>query len=109
MNVAKWFGFHWGRPWDDLGRRLDEVLSLLREILTKESIMSEQMDRLEVSVKGLTTVAGSILTLIDGLAQQIRDNATDPIRLAALADELDKDKADLAAAILANTPAAPVA
>lgn len=51
----------------------------------------------------------SAVTLIQGLAAQITAAGTDPVALKALTDGLNKSASDLAAAITANTPAAPAA
>lgn len=69
--------------------------------------MSAALDRLTAEVAETKTAVNSVLALVEGLAQQIRDNATDPVALNALADELDAQQAALAAAVAANTPAEP--
>lgn len=69
--------------------------------------MSEQLDRLTTEVQQTGTVIDSAITLLNSLAQQIRDNATDPAALTQLADDLDAKQQALAAAITANTPASP--
>jgi hypothetical protein len=69
--------------------------------------MSAQLDALKAKVARNTTVAESAVTLIKGLAQQIRDNADDPVALQALADELDATDTNLGNAVTENTPAAP--
>lgn len=76
--------------------------------ITKRLIkMSVALDRLTAEVAETKTIAASAVALIRGLAQQIRDNATDPAALNALADELDATQADLGAAVAENTPADP--
>lgn len=67
--------------------------------------MSAELDRLTTEVSEIKTVADSAITLLDGLAEQIRMLKDDPARLAALADELDGKATDLAAAVTRNTPA----
>ncbi len=67
--------------------------------------MSEQLDRLTTEVTENADVIASAVTLINGLSQQIRDLQNDPAALAALADKLDAQSNDLAAAVTANTPA----
>ena len=66
--------------------------------------MSAQLDKLTTEVAETKTVAASAVTLIEGLAQQIRDLKDDPIALEALAAELDSTTNALAAAVSANTP-----
>ena len=48
----------------------------------------------------------SAVVLINGLAQQIRDNVSDPAALLALANSLDSETNALAAAVAANAPPA---
>jgi uncharacterized coiled-coil protein SlyX len=69
--------------------------------------MSAELDRLTASVAAEKTADESLIALVQGLAQQIRDNATDPAALAALADSLDADQAEIAAAVSANTAPPP--
>lgn len=70
--------------------------------------MSVEIDRLTASVTALTTVDDSLVALVGNLAQAIRDNASDPVALNALADKLDAESTKVAAAVTANTPAAPL-
>jgi hypothetical protein len=55
------------------------------------------------------TVIDSAVALLAGLSQQLKDAiaANDPAALQAIVDGLDANKAELAAAVTANTPAAP--
>lgn len=76
----------------------DELLKELRK-------MSAAMDRVKTEVSELKTVNAGVIALVSGLAQQIRDNATDEAALTAIADELDAESTALAAAVAANTPA----
>lgn len=69
--------------------------------------MSEALDRIKQEVAENRTVVDSAITLISGLAQQIRDAIDDPEELNALADQLDAQQADLGAAVTANTSEAP--
>ena len=61
---------------------------------------------LKVQVEKNTAIEESAVTLINGLAAQIAAAKDDPAAIQALADEMAKSGADLAAAITANTPAA---
>ena len=85
---------------DRLGRISDRVDLLL----TEAGKMSAELDRLTAEVTEMGAVVDSAVTLINGLAQQIRDLATDPAALNGLADELDAKANALAAAVAANTP-----
>ena len=52
-------------------------------------------------------VVSSATTLISGLADQIAASANDPVAVRALAANLKANTDALAAAVAANTPAAP--
>lgn len=69
--------------------------------------MSQALDRLTAEVSESRTATESLTTLVAGLAQQIRDNATDQAALLALADDLDSQQASIAAAVAENTSAQP--
>lgn len=69
--------------------------------------MSVGFDRLRAEVTESATIGASVVTLVNGLSDQIRLLANDPVALAALADELDATNALVAAAVAANTPAVP--
>ena len=73
----------------------------------KASRMTTAIEDLTSHVDRATTVAAGAVTLIGGLAQQLRDNANDPAAIEALADKLDASSDALAAAVEANTPASP--
>jgi len=55
-----------------------------------------------------TEVDSSAIALLNGLAAQIEALKTDPVALQALADTMRGSSDSLAAAVVANTPAAPV-
>lgn len=96
---------------DDVMDRLDDLalgLYLLHgesHYLThlEESEMAD-LTALRAQVEENTSIEASAVTLLGELAQLIRDNATDPEALAALAADLDSSGSDLAAAVAANTP-----
>lgn len=67
------------------------------------------LDDIKAKADAQTTVIASLETVVSGMAQQIRDNANDPAKLQAIADELDANTSTLAASVVANTPAAPAA
>lgn len=69
--------------------------------------MSAEMDALKVEVTRNTTVAGSVVAYIQGLAPQIADAAGDRTASLALAAEVKSTSDSMAAAIVANTEAKP--
>jgi ABC-type transporter Mla subunit MlaD len=88
---------------------LTSFLGELKSIKKELTHMSAEIDRLTASVAALTTAEQSSNALLAQLSQLIRDNANDPAALNALADSIDADTAEITAAVVANTPAAPAA
>jgi len=82
---------------------------LLKSILEKENQIMAALDDLTAQVAANTTVEASAVTLIQGLAAQLAAAGTDPAKLASLQASLKTSADSLAAAITANTPAAPPA
>lgn len=69
--------------------------------------MSQSLDNLTAAVAQNTSVEGSAVTAIQGLAAQIKAAAgDDPAKVQALADQISASSQALADAITANTPAA---
>jgi len=83
---------------------LKEVKILLHDIKGLGEHMAEELERLQQEVAETKTVIDSAIVLLGQLADLIRQNATSPAALNALADDLDAKQAQLAAAITANTP-----
>ena len=66
-----------------------------------------ELARLTTEVTEIEAVGASVVTFIEGLAQIIRDSATNPAELNALADRLDAQATAISNAIVANAPATP--
>ncbi len=94
---------------EHIHRKLDELLRGLA-FLTHESrhIMSA-LDDLAVQVQANADAEAAAVALIQGLAAEIAAAAGDSAKVAALAAELKASGDALAAAVVANTPAAPPA
>lgn len=93
-----------------IGNELSAELGKIRHAISQTGalIMATLAD-LQTKVTNNTTVISSALTLIQGLKAQL-DAAiasNDPAALQALSDQLDSADSSLAAAVAANTPAAP--
>lgn len=84
-----------------LGHIHQELVALRQQGVS----MSAELDRLTQEVAQTRTVVDSAIALLARLAQLIRDAASDPAKLAALADDLDAQQGALADAVTANTPA----
>lgn len=100
------------REWDndrhvEILRKLDHQHEHLLDIIERLKTMSAQLDRLTASVAALKTKEQSLITLVKGLAQLIRDNVNDGPALTALADDIDADAAIIQAAVDENTPPTP--
>lgn len=78
---------------------MDQVLSTLENLLQRSTDMSASLDRLTQEVSQTRGVVESAVTLLAGLAAQIRDSIGDDEALEALADDLDNQQAALAQAI----------
>lgn len=81
-----------------------ELAEIKRLITTQGAQMTIEMDRLKQSVADSVTVEESAITLLGQLSDAIRAAAEDPAAIAALADQVDAEKANLANAITLNTP-----
>ena len=79
----------------------------LDQLLAQGDAMSAALDKITAEVTETKGIIQSAVTLIEGLAQQIRDLKDDPAALDALADSLDTDSKALADAVAANSPAPP--
>jgi hypothetical protein len=80
------------------------IRSTLETLASQGAIMAGELQRLQTEVAEMAGVVDSAIVLINGLAQQIRDLATNPAALNAMADDLDAKAGALAAAVAANTP-----
>jgi hypothetical protein len=109
-----------------LSASVTNLTQLVRTDLSQELQMANVLDSITAQVTALstevaaeTTVNQSAITLLNGLSTQIAAlaaNAADPAQVAqvasqltALASSIHTNAADLAAAVTANTPAAPPA
>jgi peptidoglycan hydrolase CwlO-like protein len=88
--------------------KIAEVLSAL--IKNQEKIMAD-LSGVRGAVEGLTTVVDSANALLENLAQQVRETAPNQEALDELANQIDAQRQELAAAVAANTEggAAPTA
>jgi hypothetical protein len=90
----------------DSDGKLDQILSLLKTVLMKETQMAGELDALTAEVTQNTDTEASAIQLLQNLHDLLVAAGTDPAKLAALTQQLATSKDALAAAIVANTPAA---
>ena len=71
--------------------------------------MTLKVEDILAKVEAQTTVIGSVETTLTELSARLKEAITenDPMKLQAIADELDANTTRLSAAVVANTPAAP--
>lgn len=91
---------------DISSKETQELKTLLTQFLEKGGQIMADLTSLTAQVQANTQVETSAVTLIQGLADQLRALANDPVAIAALADQLKGSADALSAAIVANTPAA---
>ena len=92
----------------EIARRLERIEHAL---LRMENTIMATLKDIQDDVASETTVIASVITLLDGLSQQLKDAlaANDPAAIQAVVDAIDANKKTLADAVTANTPAAPPA
>lgn len=88
-------------------RRLDAIEDILRHINHRLDHIMSALSDLQAAVAAENTVIDSAIVLIQGLAAALAAAGTDPAALAALKTDIDAKAQSLAAAVTANTPAAP--
>lgn len=92
-----------------IGTTLSSIDARLANLETQGTKTMSALDDLTTQVTANTTVEQSAITLIQGIAAQLAAAATDPAKISALSSQLKTSADALAAAITANTPAAPPA
>jgi len=107
----------WARPTapDSLAQLARQIRALEVAVVMGGRTMALSLEALEAEVARNTSVDGSAIVLIQGLVAKIEEliaasgNTVDPAALQALVDSLKGSSDGLAAAVAANTPAAPPA
>ena len=93
------------KPDPEVLARLDAIFDRLD--LMESNIMTV-MDDLKASVQRNTDAEAAVVTLLQGISQQLKDAlaAGDPAAIQAVITQIDANTAAAAAAVVANTPAA---
>jgi len=79
--------------------------------LTRDSLtliganIMQELDALQAQVTAIAGVEDSAIALLNGLSQRLIAAAADPAQVNAIAQALGAKSAELAAAVVANTPA----
>lgn len=93
-----------------------ESLDLIRGVFTKLDIIHRNQEKIMATLADIQTevtaegaVVDSAMTLLSGLSQQLKDAlaSNDPAAMQKVIDDIDAQKAALAASVAANTPGAP--
>ncbi len=92
---------------DTVIQRLDKTNETLTALTAQMEKLMSLIDDLTADVADERTVIDSAVTLLGNLSDQLAAAGNDPVKLAALKDAIDANKATLAAAVVKNTPAAP--
>lgn len=88
-------------------RLFHEFIELLGKINRKVNTIMATMQDLQASVERNTSAEQGIVTLLNGIVQQLKDAQAqnDPAAVAAVIAQLDANSQALADAVTANTPA----
>lgn len=84
----------------------DEVLSFLEKISKKVNKIMATMNDLRAAVERNTSVDDSVLALLSGISQQLKDAQAqnDPAAIDAVIAQLDANTQKMTDAVKANTP-----
>ncbi len=85
---------------------LYRVEGKLDAVLAAQDNIKMLLDDLEASLTKETDAETAIVTLLTTVSAELKAAGTDPKRLKALQDKIDTNTSTLAAAVVANTPAA---
>lgn len=90
-------------------RAVDDIQITLARIEAQQEQISMDISKLQAAVAKETTVEQGAVTLLQELAQELKDALAggDATAVNALADQISSNADALAAAVTANTPAAP--
>ena len=91
----------------EISGKLDELAINQAHIERRIKRMANELDRIESEVTDISGAVDSAIALLGKLADLIRNNAGDPVRLNKIADDLDAKGQALAAAVVANDPDTP--
>ncbi len=89
--------------------QLDRIEYQLARLQATENHEMAALDQITADVAANTDATNSAIALLTALHDELVAAGTDPAALAALATNLEANTTALAAAVTANTPAAPPA
>jgi hypothetical protein len=93
--------------WTEIKALLQGMSDKLDLLLQQEGTLMAAIDDLAAAVAAEDTTIDSAVALINGFAAQLAAAGTDPAKLSALQTDIVNKTAQLAAAVVQNTPAPP--
>src|SRR5258705_7668187 len=93
-----------------INNKLDLILNLLIYVIRKENTIMATIQDVSAAVAAESSVDDSIITLLNGLVQQLKDAqaANDPAALDVVVASIQANTKKLQDAVTANTPVTPV-
>lgn len=93
---------------EEVLRRLDALLDQSGLILDRQEVIMATMEELKAAVSRNTDVDDSVLTMLQGISQQLKEAQAqnDPQAIADVIAQLDANTQKMTDAVTANTPAA---
>jgi len=100
--------YHFFFPVKEVLGRLDALKRQLNLIFDRQEIIMATIDELKAAVARNTAVDDSVITLLQGISQQLKDALAsgNPAALQEVITQLDANTQKMADAVTANTPAA---
>jgi len=88
----------------------NNTLGLLKQIVTKENQIMASIQDVTAAIANESTVDDSIIALLNGIVQQLKDAqaSNDPAALDAVVAGIQANTQKIQDAVTANTPVAPV-
>jgi hypothetical protein len=93
-----------------VNKKLDDILTLLRQVLSVEVAQMATLEELQTEVTENTDLTGSVIGLVNGLADQLEAALAnnDPAAVQAVVDQMRANNQALADAVAANTEVNPL-
>ena len=101
-----WWPFELDKRLDKIQQTVNTILKTVTAMQRKEQQMSAALDDLRAEVTEMDSVVQSVLALITGLVDQLK-NATTDAEIQEVITSLEAEKNLLADAVAANTPVQP--
>ena len=80
------------------------ITNLFKASNQGETDMAADLTKIKTEVEGLTDVVDSVVTMLTGLAEEVRNAGASQASLDQLASAIESQKQELADAVAANTP-----